>query len=492
MVEVGDRLFIDGHTCSILYIGHIPQWNDSRAFGLEWDDCKRGKHSGSINGIEYFKTRAPHAGSFVKESKVMVAIQSRRSFVEAVSDNYLQGLETCRDVYFGIKKAELYGLNILASRNRDLESLRYMDLSAKLIAFAGENDDLLTLGSRLKNLAQLNLSSNLFRDFSEVLRVLNGIPHLRSLDISKNRLEVPSTAAAAEQVQSLEELRANFCQLSTHGMSNILSYFPNLKRLELSGNYANELDTIMFPASLNELSITENCLSTIPLSTLETNITYLNVSSNKIRNLPLGVFPNIKALDLSYCCIDQWNLIDEICDNFPNMRDLRINGNPLTINESDENVFLQLIGRNRNITCLNGSFLTEKVRSDAEIYLMSQVSSKKANINKSGSQWRHLLQKHGPVKRRVEPTGLSAIFEIVTLVLEFKGNKVRELSVLTSYSIRYLKTTISRALSIPASDINLYYALEGGTQQEFSFEFSPISMFNIKSGDKIFVDLKEA
>lgn len=492
MIEIGDRLFVDGHTCSVLFIGYIPAWKDSRAFGLEWDEPERGKHSGYLNGVEYFKTRIPNAGSFVKESKLLYAIQSRKSFVEAVNNVYLRGLENCEDVFFGFKKVELFGLNVLASKNQDLENLKYLDLSAKLIASSGETKDLLALNFRFKSLTQLNLSSNLFKDFSEVSRVLSGIPHLRSLDISNNRFEVYSNAADAEQVQSLEELRANFCQLSTEGIANLLSYFPNLKRLELSGNCARELDSISFPASLNELSLAENCLSTMPLNIFEASVVRLNVSSNKIYSLPGGVFPKIEALDLSYCCIDRWDSIDEICTNFPNMKDFRINGNPLTMDESDDNVFLQLIGRNRNIDRLNGSFLTEKVRYDAEIYFMAQVSTQNATINKAGGQWNYLLQKHGPVSRGGGSIGSGTIFEILTVDLEFEGYKVRELSMLPSYSIRFLKTTISRTLSIPASEFNLYYVLEGGTQQEFSFEFSPISMFNIKSGDRICVDLKNA
>lgn len=48
--------------------------------GVEWDEADRGKHDGTVEGKEYFKTVYPRAGSLVKPTKLVRGI----TFTEAL------------------------------------------------------------------------------------------------------------------------------------------------------------------------------------------------------------------------------------------------------------------------------------------------------------------------------------------------------------------------------------------------------------------------
>ena len=86
--EIGDRLKIGGYFCTIKFIGVIKPWPSVKAYGVEWDDHSRGKHSGTIDDIHYFDVQIPNSGSFLKESKIKSPGVRRITFYEALSEKY--------------------------------------------------------------------------------------------------------------------------------------------------------------------------------------------------------------------------------------------------------------------------------------------------------------------------------------------------------------------------------------------------------------------
>jgi len=52
-ITIGDRLCYGYDRCTVRYIGTVKGTTGSW-LGVEWDDPTRGKHSGGINGEEYF------------------------------------------------------------------------------------------------------------------------------------------------------------------------------------------------------------------------------------------------------------------------------------------------------------------------------------------------------------------------------------------------------------------------------------------------------
>lgn len=53
---IGDRIECAGQFGTIKYIGLIQE-KPSIWLGIDWDDPQRGKHDGSINGVQYFTTK---------------------------------------------------------------------------------------------------------------------------------------------------------------------------------------------------------------------------------------------------------------------------------------------------------------------------------------------------------------------------------------------------------------------------------------------------
>lgn len=52
-MEVGRRVFCDGHYGTIRFIGEVPP-TKGIWLGIDWDHPLRGKHDGTYNGVQYF------------------------------------------------------------------------------------------------------------------------------------------------------------------------------------------------------------------------------------------------------------------------------------------------------------------------------------------------------------------------------------------------------------------------------------------------------
>lgn len=54
--KIGERVECSGYLGTVKYVGPI-EGKPSMWLGIDWDDPSRGKHNGSVNGVQYFKTR---------------------------------------------------------------------------------------------------------------------------------------------------------------------------------------------------------------------------------------------------------------------------------------------------------------------------------------------------------------------------------------------------------------------------------------------------
>lgn len=53
---IGKRLSYDGRLCTVRYQGEV-KGTKGEWLGVEWDDPRRGKHSGEHGGIRYFECK---------------------------------------------------------------------------------------------------------------------------------------------------------------------------------------------------------------------------------------------------------------------------------------------------------------------------------------------------------------------------------------------------------------------------------------------------
>lgn len=81
--SVGDRIQCEDQLGTVRYIGAVAP-HQGLWLGVEWDDPSRGRHDGSVNGIQYFKSSKPKAASFVRPNKV----KKCKNFTEALRERY--------------------------------------------------------------------------------------------------------------------------------------------------------------------------------------------------------------------------------------------------------------------------------------------------------------------------------------------------------------------------------------------------------------------
>lgn len=235
------------------------------------------------------------------------------------------------------------------------------------------------------SLSKLNLTHNRINNLEKSSE--NATTVLKILDVSHNNI---TDLSFLEALLELEYLDLSFNKLALLP-ANAFLHLERLKTLYISNNQILSLNLQHIPLSLLELyagnnvindlsfqnapirilDIQNNRISNIHqnLTSLE-ELTNLNVSGNLLSDFP-GVFlKNLKTLDLSY---NELTLIPASIStkNFPNLKNLRLNGNHLkdikirselqlenfeisfakTIEKIEEGTFLML--RERRTGCIN-------------------------------------------------------------------------------------------------------------------------------------------
>ena len=76
-LQLGKRVELNEKTATIKYVGPLKHKKDAKEneiwLGLEWDEKERGKHNGTVEGYEYFKTTDnKNSGSLIKMTKVNI------------------------------------------------------------------------------------------------------------------------------------------------------------------------------------------------------------------------------------------------------------------------------------------------------------------------------------------------------------------------------------------------------------------------------------
>lgn len=484
--QVGDRLKLNGEFCTIMFIGMIPNWPNTISYGLNWDNKKRGKNDGILDGVQYFRATHPSSGSFMKESKLKKIMHPTHTFLSSLLFKYGDTLETVDDIYFGSTKIESYGFGELSRRNSNFSNLNQISLSDMCINNIGDVHEMSIIQQYLCKLEELDISYNLFNNFDIILILLTKLDNLKRLKIDRNLLKFTRKGLGYE-FSSLIHLSMSRCNLMSKDLEYIFQWFPNLECLDISGNDLYDLDDISIPHSIKFLDLSSNFFKTIPLSLIFSNVINLQFSNNLVTSLPEFMFNKLEALDISYNCIKDWSVVDKINTNMPSLINLRINGNKLSCLENDLENFFQLIGRLKKINILNGTILQVAIRKEAELFFISQVNSKRINYDVSTPHWSYLLDKYGISSSPSVIQNISFFNdEIVSINLQYRNAVSNSLVILKSYSVRYLKTLIAREYSLDIFKFKIAYAISN-TIQEFSQEFSPLKSFNINNNDTIVV-----
>ena len=431
---LGKRVELNEKTAKIKYVGPLRHKKDFKEneiwLGLEWDDKTRGKHNGTVEGYEYFKTtNGDNSGSLVKMTKVNVgqtfkgALGYKYNFYEEEGNDYHKDVDKAleKDNFITTDKKiiniELVGKEKAAKKFSEFEYMPCIDLNYSYINSLG-ND----LSNILPRLKELSLTRTLLTKWSEFLDILIQFKNLTLLNFSENILifddkfdEDINKFTSGEYKQHLNTLVLNKCNLDTYHLIKLSPIFTNLDYLYLKDNKINP-DT--YNNSENKKFIDDN-ISNIEKNT--TNLKYLSLEQNKINSFFFG-YNIFKSPKLKYINLNQ-NLISDLIpeENIEEnqkilelfkksmehilldynmfkkedytkimvdletmeLKDIDILNNGFIDKIGVEKVKIEMIGRNPQLKILNNTTITKIMRRDSEKQYL--IDSVKEYINNLGN-----------------------------------------------------------------------------------------------------------
>jgi len=372
----------DGHKGTVRYVGEVPP-TQGTWYGMEWDDPNRGKHDGIHNGIRYFETKGPKAGSFVRPHKVNTGM----TLEDAVRGRYQDDTNIASQVTEQLQRTinarfvEVVGMDKVGKLQSTLETLDIVVLDGWAVNSAGPSD-LTIIFPRLRH---LDVSNSLLSSWEDVAQISKQLPSLRILNLSSNALELP---------ESTKELKMSLCHVNHLVMNRMKGYtwrelliccemFPKLYKLQVAYNNLSSLGPVA-----------EGLLE---------NLEELDLGVNPLQSWQefshIGRLPKLKGLNLNNCKL-QLIEFKETLDNektplFPSLQSIMVASNPLdlwpslvelnkinqlgelVVSHDDKETHFQefTFARILSLNILNRSKINAKERRDHELFYLKHFSN---------------------------------------------------------------------------------------------------------------------
>eukprot|EP00742_Colponemidia_sp_Colp-10_P003275 GILJ01003485.1.p1 GENE.GILJ01003485.1~~GILJ01003485.1.p1 ORF type:complete len:552 (+),score=93.11 GILJ01003485.1:115-1770(+) len=412
--QSGQRIICGDDRGTVRYVGTVASAPDPNEtwVGIEWDDAKRGKHDGTVQGVRYF-TCEPGFGSLVKPEKLHTGI----SFVEALELKYRAPLsqeeeqKLQEELYVPTTrnrklKIELVGMDKIKEKQDKIEELA--DVSLHNFNIGIVNDET-TLRSMNLSVTELHLDMNLLWNWSQVCQLVRACPQLHSLALTSNRLvPLPGVDSELDALKQLKLLILNDMKIDWKQVELLAPYLPNLEELHLCHNnltVIGEESTNQQPEEAREPSMDNlvgvsyvDCFPNLQVLNLDHNrlknwqqiwklskmpkLSKLQINANGLTEIvwPMGVeqlpfhpFSALRSISVNDNEVANWASIDSL-NRFGGIEELRIRDNPLNRMvglKAARNLF---IARIKSLTLLNGSQIRARERADAEkAYLKEAV-----------------------------------------------------------------------------------------------------------------------
>ncbi|XP_015599649.1 tubulin-specific chaperone E isoform X2 [Cephus cinctus] len=381
--KIGSRIECDGYRGTVKYFGPVGD-TKGEWLGVDWDDPTRGKHNGTYDGVEYFKTWRPTSGSFIRPGKVKLGIscpQAIRARYGLINDE-LVGID--KDNLNSLQKEinapflEMVGFSKVNKKQSKFDQLKVIWLREQCVSDAGRPRELEEL---CPNLDELDISRNLINSWKFVSEICCQLRMLTRLNVSENHLPVE---------QNLETLKNAFLNVKHLTMAKMnynwfdiqqcIIMFPSIQELSVSFNI---VDTLEVPSKnsnimkITELTLEANLISSwdevLKLGHLP-SLEYLNLNLNKINAIyfptthPMektNLFPALRQLHISKNNISEWRSISEL-EKLVNLEELKLRDNPVLQGETIETARQLIIARITKLKILNGTEIWYGERRGAE------------------------------------------------------------------------------------------------------------------------------
>ncbi|ALC40581.1 CG12214 [Drosophila busckii] len=414
---------------------------------------------------------------------------------------------------------------------------------------AGAGQDFDSIRDKCQRVRELDLAQNKLEDWQEVFNILEQMPRLEFLNLSKNRLmSAPSAALQAAPTINLRNLVLNGTYLDWACVDALLQNLPVLQELHLSlNNYKAVLldaQTDAAPCccqcvpqtaaaeSQAEASCCELCQAQRKLTQAHESVQTLHFTGNpiehwqeicrlgrlfpKLETLVLAecpikslqssqvvamdsasesechkYFPCLKLLNLSSAKLNSWADIDELA-KYSRLENLRVKHWPLweTLECTEHERRQLLIARLPNVALLNGGGkISTDERVDAERAFIRYYMDKPEC--EQPARYAELLAVHGKLDPLVD-VNLKPD-KRVKVVFTFKD--VCESRFVDIYlTVNDLKIKLEKLINLPPNKMRLYYLDQDYREfgpEEMRFPNKKLYSYNIQSGDEIIIDAKK-
>ncbi|KAH0541049.1 tubulin-specific chaperone E [Cotesia glomerata] len=518
--KIGDRIDCDGHPGTVCYIGPVVDTN-GLWLGIDWDDPARGKHNGTYHDVEYFKTRFPTSGSFVRPSKVKTGISCPDAIRQryGLVDDELAGVD--RDKLSSLKREihapflEMVGFSKVNKKQSAFDQLKVVWLRAQLVSNAGVPGELLEL---CPNVRELDISKNLINSWRIVADICLQLKKLERLDVSEHFLptKIDGDLNAFANVNQLVMTRMNYDWSDIEWCSSL---FPALRVLYVPFNSARVLREPLENSSLTQLvdlSLEGNNLSdwneVLKLGNL-LSLENLNLNSNKIERVRFfcdddeektKAFPKLRQLHLSKNCITEWRSISEL-EKLNNLEDLKLRDNPVFDNEKLSTTRDLIIARISKLKLLNGEEIIREERNGAEyVYLKTFDEEWKKIADSDECRKKEFIENHPRYLSLIKKCGITEFpsstkfstemksdvitVEFVSSNVESKVQNVKR-KVMKDMNVQKVMGLVQRIFKISGKIPTLSLIPSNRPNDEIPLDkfLQELSYYSIQDGDKIIV-----
>ncbi|XP_077574377.1 tubulin-specific chaperone E isoform X2 [Stigmatopora nigra] len=476
--------------------------------GVEWDDPSRGKHDGCHQGVRYFACGHPSGGSFVRPAKASFG----SDFLSAVRRRYGEDGAAALDEQINISSKTLEWTDV---KERSLESLSVVLLEKCLVNGPGADGDVLRT---TPNVRWLNLSASLLVSWDQVVAVARQLEHLEALQLSFNRLSLPSESASRRGAfGNLRALTLIGCRLTWTQILECAPMWPKLEELIVEDNLISHLDRPpegvfeelrCLDASKNAVE-QDSLLNLAHLPRLE-HLILSDAALSDIRfpdaaaGAETSAFASLEKLNLNCNAISEWGVMDELA-KLPSLRQLWCRGNHLVSDDRNPKTANQmLVAKLPHLCVLNGSQVSPQERRGAERdylkmfgeeWMRSEARSpSRREFARRHPRYAGLVEKHGAPEegelKKPRPFALKNQLLKITFVFADETSRpplVKKLPV--TMEIGKVKGLLARILRVPAGDLKLSYtsAKVVGPEYEMGGDLKTLFFYDVEDGDTVVV-----
>lgn len=512
-IHLDARVKIQGFHGTIKYVGSVEN-HPGIWVGVEWDDVSRGKHDGVVNNIRYFQTSHPYSGSMVRLEK----LGEFQTLEEAILDRYYEKDENVLDEYL-IKETrqfmhapllEIVGMDKIRKKQSNLDELMEVSVAGAPVNKCGDL-------TQFQNVTNLDLSSTLISNWAIVLEVVSELKNLQYIDLSNNRLLLPSPDVMDEFLCVTNKVKG--INLRNNGITNwnevlkIAKLWPNIEFLSLQDNELACIDK--FPQKDVFLKLEKLDLQGNKLEKFE-NVVNLG-HLKRLKELLLGNnrFTELKLPDCNYKeKLDIFVALEKL-----NLRDTFIKDDVACFNELDklmsleslsyssvsgdsyEDIAYKAIALITGLKSLNKRRIEDADRRNAEIDTWKQLFAKWFELNdddigreKFLNKFRaypKLLVKYGTPDMHILDVAVKKPGSCKILLEHLKSGKKVERKLPSKMSIQALHGLVSKLFGgvLDGDDFNLVAVDPRCDQIRVPLDPSSktIDYYSIKEGDIILI-----